>query len=175
MAERPSAGEYLANIRTEVPKMVAGIKELAEAEVKPAVKQAGVGTGLVGAAAVIGGLALLFVVISGAFGIGLIFVHFVGLTQTASMGLGFLIAGVLWALVALIVLKLGLGRFKKVKAPELTIAEARASFQALSDSIGTGIVDARLGVVDRRGAVVHLPEGDGATEARYAADPGSLR
>ena len=50
MSDRPRLGDQIATIKGAIPKMIAGIKELAKAELVPSAKHAGIGGGLFGGA-----------------------------------------------------------------------------------------------------------------------------
>ena len=54
MAQRPSVFDYVNNVTTEATRLFSGIRELAKAEIRPSAKHAGIGAGMLGAAAVIG-------------------------------------------------------------------------------------------------------------------------
>ncbi len=173
MARRPSVGDYIANIKAAAPKMVSGIKELAAAEIKPTVKHAGIGGGLLGGAAVFALTALSILVLAFAFGLSVFFFYVANRGLLVALTLGFLTAGVLLLLLAALLGLLGKTQVEKVKAPTMTIEETKKAINALGNSLTAGVADAKIGVVDRHRAGRPWDEvySGGATEARYVADP----
>ena len=141
MAERPTAGDYLKVLRASVPTMVTQIKELAAAELKPAVKNGGVGAGLFGGAAVIGITALKLFLLTGAFALSMIYAEVLGRNPLTALTLGFLTMSVLALIIVAVLALLGKGKISKVKAPEATIAETKASLSAVADAIENGVTD----------------------------------
>lgn len=173
MVQRPSAGDYIANITTQVPRMISGISELAKAEIKPSVKHAGIGGGMLSAAAVVGLSVLRLLMIASAFACAIFFHYVLNFNVLAAITFGFLTMGILGLVIAGIFALMGKGQLGKVKAPQAAIAETKASLAALSNSISAGVTDAKLGVVDRQGvsSTDLQSRTAGATEGRHAADP----
>lgn len=153
MSSRPTAGDYIENIKTSAPKVVEGIKELAAAELKPAIKHAGLGSGLLSGAVVFafGAAKLLF--LAGGFALSVFFFYVAQCALLVSLTLGFLTMAVLLLLGAVLFILIGKSQIKKVKAPTQTIDEIKAAVSAVSESVSAGSQDAKLGVVDRQGAV----------------------
>lgn len=147
MAERPTAGDYLKVLRTTVPTMVSQIKELATAEIKPAVKNGGIGVGLFGGAAVVGLTVLKLFLLTGAFAFSMIYAEVAGRNPLTALTLGFLTMSVLALIIMAVLALLGKGRISQVKAPEATIAETKASLNAFADAIEQGVTDATQGRV----------------------------
>lgn len=142
MATRPSASDYIRTLQATVPTLARQIKDLAIAEMKPSAVHGGIGAGMFGGAAVFGLNALKLLCFAGAFGVSLLYYHF-GLFDTlSSLALGFLSVGVALGLIALIVALIGYGQVKKIKKPEATIAEAKASLGAIGDAVQMGTADA---------------------------------
>lgn len=171
MVQRPSAGQYLTNIKAAATNMVSGIKELASAEVVPAAKHAGVGGGLLAGAGVFALGALRMFILAGGFGLAVFFYYVANRGVLAALALGFVTMGVLALLVAALLGLIGKGQVSKVKAPTATIAEAKASVAALGDAVVSGVNAVELGVVDPENVGrPWLESGNGATDAKYVAD-----
>ncbi len=112
-ASERSLGELVASATADISTLMRKEVELAKFEVKREVKQAGIGAGAFGAAGFTGLLALLFLSVALAFGISKILGDHVGL--------GFLIVGVLYLVVAAIAGLIGKKSLSKVGKPEKTI------------------------------------------------------
>ncbi|MDO5083970.1 phage holin family protein [Arachnia propionica] len=133
MASTPTTFQKLRDSLTE---FVARESELAKAELIPAAKHAGIGSGLAAGAAAFLFHAAWMLVITLGFGIGWLFNALAGVSLMGSLTLGFLISMVLSLIVAAVLALLARGRFLRVEAPHATIEEARATFTALTDSLG---------------------------------------
>lgn len=148
MAESPELGDIVKNITDDVKILVQAEMELAKAELVPSAKNAGLGAGMFGVAGYFGLSALTMLYIAGALGI-------------AALGLpiavGFLImAGVLLVIAGILAL-IGVGRMKKIKGPEKTVAEAQTS------------VDVVKGAVTRANAAAKAPQIEGKVVEEKAA------
>lgn len=128
---QPNAFQLLRDSLTE---FVSRESELAKAEILPAAKHAGIGSGLVGGAVAFLLHAIWMLVITIGFGVGWIF-NALGVSFMGSLTLGFLVSLILAVLFAVILALLARRWFRKVKAPTATIEEAKATFIALSDSL----------------------------------------
>ncbi|RRD49188.1 phage holin family protein [Arachnia propionica] len=128
---QPNAFQLLRDSLTE---FVSRESELAKAEILPAAKHAGIGSGLVGGAVAFLLHAIWMLVITIGFGVGWIF-NALGVSFMGSLTLGFLVSLILAVLFAVILALLARRRFRKVKAPTATIEEAKATFIALTDSL----------------------------------------
>lgn len=176
MTQRPTAGDFIANIQANAPKMIEGIKEMAASEVGPTAKHAGFGGGLLGGAGVfaLGGLRLLF--LAAGFGLSVFYFYVANRAVLASLALGFLTLSLILLLLAGLMALLGRSQLLKVKAPTQTIAETKLVITSLAQAASAGAVDAKMGVSDRHG--VGRPwakeEPVAATEARYLADPNTV-
>ena len=107
-----SLSELLSQVTTDLGNLVRKEIELAKVETKEQVGQAGKAGGMLGAGAVGGLLALIF--LSGALAWGL--------AEIMPTGFAFLIVGVLWAVVAAVAIMAGRKRLKQVRpVPEQTI------------------------------------------------------
>ncbi|HSO70252.1 MAG TPA: phage holin family protein [Arachnia sp.] len=127
----------LVDIKDAVSDFVARESELAAAELKPAAKAAGIGAGLFAGAAVFVFHAVWMLVILIALALGLLLHAVTPLGPWSSFTLGFL-ASVLFSLVvALVLVILGRNKFREVKKPEATIAEAKATLDAVVAAIAS--------------------------------------
>lgn len=128
----------IVEIKDAVSDFVAKESELAAAEIKPAAKAAGMGAGFFAGAAVFLFHALWMLVILIALAVGLLLQALTPLGPLASVTLGFLVSVLFSLLVAAILAVLGRGKFKDVKKPEATIAEAKATLDVVVDRLTHG-------------------------------------
>lgn len=145
MAKRPSIGDYLETIKESAPRMLSDIGELAKAEIKPAAKHGGIGAGAFGVAAVFGTALLWILLLVTGFAFAIIFNQAVGMSAVTSLCLGFLCVAGLALVLSAVFGVLGYLQIKKVKAPEMTIAETKASVKAISEAVSNGVRDAQDG------------------------------
>lgn len=133
----PTSTEAKFNeVMAAINEFIANEGELAKAEIKPAVKNAGIGSGAFAAAGTLAFHALWMLVIALALAIGWAFTAFTVLSPWASFTLGFVIAALISLFLGFICFKVGQSFMKKVKKPEATIAEAKASLQTIAQSLG---------------------------------------
>ena len=137
---RPS--EYLHQIATNGGAAASHIGELANAEIKPAIKGAATGSGLFAGAGFLGYSALKVFGIALAFLFGWIFSALVGLSVLMSLFIGFAILGVLTLGLVVVFGVMGKRRFKKVHAPMATFEEIKATIGSLGPAIADGVKDA---------------------------------
>lgn len=135
---QPSQPHPLVEIKDAVSDFVAKESELAAAEIKPAAKAAGIGAGFFAGAAVFLLHALWMLVILIALAVALLLQAVTPLGPLASVTLGFLVSVLFSVGVALVLVTLGRGKFKDVKKPEATIAEAKATFDVVIDRLAHG-------------------------------------
>lgn len=109
--------------------------ELAGAEIKPAAAAAGKGSALGAAGAVFLLHTVWMLVIVFALLIGWAFDAFTDLSTGGSYTLGFAIAALISAIIGLVLFLIARGQFKKVKKPEATIAEAKATVDAVGHAL----------------------------------------
>lgn len=121
----------LVDIKDAVSDFVARESELAAAELKPAAKAAGIGAGLFAGAAVFAFHAIWMLVILIALAVGLLLYAVTPLGPWGSFTLGFLISMLVSVAAALVLALLGRNRFRRVKKPDATIAEAKATLDAV--------------------------------------------
>lgn len=109
--EDKSLGELVATATKDLGQLVRSEVALAKAEVTKEVKAAAKGGAMFGAAGYVGHLAVLFLSIALAFGIGALL----------SLGWGFLIVGVLYAATAAVLALKGKKSMQAMGKPERTI------------------------------------------------------
>lgn len=143
MAEHPRPSEYIANIKTSLPRIVSDIKELASAEIVPSAKHAGFGGGLFSGAGVFALFALNCLLWAAVFGVSNFYHYVAGRDWFTALALAFITCAVLLLILAGVLAVIGYRQFKQVKAPTATIEEARASISALSSSVSAGARDAK--------------------------------
>jgi len=127
-------GHAVKALRDELTVFAEREKELAAAELKPAARHAAFGAGFFGGAAIFVVHALWMLVIAVAFLVCWLVTAVFGLSLTAGLVWGFAVSAVFSLLVGGLLALLGMRRFKKVKMPEASIAEAKATLNTLVDS-----------------------------------------
>ena len=135
MATTPTAFQQLRDSLTE---FLSRESELAKAELLPAAKHAEIGSGLAAGAAAFLFHAAWMLVITLGFAIGWLFNAVAKVSLMGSLTLGFLLSMVIALIVAVVLGLFARGQFLKVQAPHATIAEAKATFNALTDSFSEG-------------------------------------
>ena len=111
-APERSLGELVQTATRDLSLLVSQEIALAKMEIKREVTAAGKGAGLFGGAGVTGLLALLFLSIALAFALG----------RPTTLGVGFLIVGLLYLVIAAVLGLVGKKKISQVGAPERTIA-----------------------------------------------------
>ena len=119
-------------------------KELAKEELVPAARSAGIGAGMFTGAGLFALHALWMILLCIALGVGWLLTSFTELSPWGSFTVGFLLTAVFSLLVGFILFKVGQANMKKVKAPEATISEAKATFSSLVDSASSKEQELRL-------------------------------
>lgn len=147
---RPDANEFLTRLKQDAPQMLKDNVELAKAEMIPAAKAAGIGSGMFGGAGffALRGLALLFY--AAVFAVAMMFNQLVGKSALTSLALAFLIVGIVVLLIAVVLALIGKGQFKKVKAPQATVDEFKANLAALSAGVAKGRDEVTANLVERK-------------------------
>jgi uncharacterized membrane protein YdfJ with MMPL/SSD domain len=107
----PSLGDLVATATKDLSSLMRQELELAKVEIKRDVVAAGKGAGGLGAAGFAGMLGLIFLSIAAAYALG----------RVVPLGVGFLIVGVAYLLVAGLAALIGLKSFKKMQPPAKTI------------------------------------------------------
>ncbi len=123
-------GDIVKDIQGEIRTIVKGEVDLAKAELVPSAKNAGMGAGAFTGALYFMLNALLLLYVAGALAIWQ--------WLNIPIALGFVImAGVLFVIAGILGL-FGLGRVKKVKGPERTVAEGRQTVDAVKVAVARG-------------------------------------
>lgn len=124
--------DNVKDIRENLGDFLSKEAELAKAELVPSAKKAGIGAGMF---AISLGFALhaVWMLVIALAALFTWLLTLTGLSLALSFILGFLIAAVVSLIFAGVFALIGIGNFKKVKAPEATIAEFKATLNAVSD------------------------------------------
>ena len=138
MTDRLQVGDVINNLKTDVPQMLNDNVALAKAELQPAAKHAGVGSGLFGTAGYFAMNALSLLILTGAFALTLLFNAVVGLGVILSLIIGFGLMAIICLAIAGVLALLGTKQFKQVKKPEATIAEFQSTVHALGAAVKQG-------------------------------------
>lgn len=147
MMTEPSDAGPLQEFKEQLAEFIAREKELAKAELVPAAKSAGIGAGLFAGAGVFALHALWMLLLCLALGVGWFLTSFTALSPWGGFTLGFLLTAILSLIVAFILIKVGQLNMGKVKSPDATIEEARATISSLVDA-AAGRRPERLAVVE---------------------------
>lgn len=137
---RPS--EYLHQITSNGGAAASRIGELAGAEIKPAVKGLGAGSGLFAGAGFFAYTALKIFGLALGFLLAWVFSAVAGLSMLMSLFLGFLIVAVLTLVIVVVAFVMGKRQFKHVHAPTATIAEIKATLGAIGPAVADGVKEA---------------------------------
>ncbi|MGJ6979793.1 phage holin family protein [Aestuariimicrobium soli] len=138
MTDRLQVGDVINNLKTDVPQMLNDNVALAKAELQPAAKHAGVGSGMFGTAGYFAMNALSLLFLSGAFALSLLFNAVVGLGVLLSLIIGFAAMAIICLLIAGLLALVGKKQFEQIKKPEATIAEFQSTVQALGAAVKQG-------------------------------------
>ncbi len=132
----PLPASTLNRVKENVSDFIAVESELAKAELVPAAKHAGIGTGLFAGASAFIFHAIWMLIIAVAIAISWALNSFTPLGPWGAFTFGFLITVVMSLLIAFILIMLGRAQLRQVKKPEATIAEAKATLDSISDALG---------------------------------------
>lgn len=136
VAEPEPTQSKISEALNAINEFLADETELAAAELKPAAKHAGIGAGFFAGASAFAMHALWMLIIAGALAIGWALVTWTPMSPWAAFTWGFVITALVSLLIGFVLIKLGQSQMKKVKKPEATIAEAKATLQAIAYSLG---------------------------------------
>ena len=118
-----SVGELVGKVASDVGALISSQIELAKVELREEAAQAGRAAGMLGAAAFVAWFAALFLSFAAAWGLG---------ELLDSIPLGFMIIGVIDALVAAVLFVQGRNRLREVHpVPEATLASIKEDIQWL--------------------------------------------
>jgi uncharacterized membrane protein YqjE len=109
-----SVGDLVGELTEDFGSLVQSHVELAKEEILTELKEAARGALLLGGSAVVGGIAILIVSFAAAWGLAEI---------VDSVWLGFLLVGLLWAIVAGVLFMTGRRTIEDVQPPQKTIEE----------------------------------------------------
>ena len=143
MSDRPRLGDQIATIKGAIPKMIAGIKELAKAELVPSAKHAGIGGGLFGGAGASAFFAFKCLLWAATFGVANFYHYVAGRDWFTALALAFVTFAVIALVLAAVMGLIGWLQVKKVKMPTATSEETKASISALSSSVTAGLDDVK--------------------------------
>lgn len=135
-AETEPMESKLGDALEAINEFLANEAELAAAELKPAAKHAAIGAGMFTGAGAFAMHALWMLIIAFALGIGWALDAWTSLGPWGSFTIAFILAGIFSLLFGFILVKLGQNQMKQVRKPEATIAEAKATLQAIAHSLG---------------------------------------
>jgi hypothetical protein len=127
----PELGEIITNLKQDLPALVKDNIALAQSEMKPAAKHAGIGGGMFGGAGYLALHAVSMLVIAGGFGFSLMYASLLGWGPLLSAAVGFASMAVLLLIIVAVLALLGKAQIGKIKKPEATIEEAKATQQAI--------------------------------------------
>jgi len=122
--EEPTIGRLIKDAQTDFSTIMRKEIQLAKAELKVSVSAGGMGAALIGAALFVLVLAVIMLSVAIAY-----FIHWNG--KGLDLHWAFLIVFAFYVLVAVLLVLLGIRRFKKVKAPERAIGQGREIPRAL--------------------------------------------
>jgi uncharacterized membrane protein YqjE len=114
--QEPSIGAIVSDIAGDLSALMRQELELAKAELRESASHAGQAAGMFGGAGLAGHLALLFLSVAAWWGLG---------EAIDSLGWSALIVGVIWAVVALVLLSVGRQRMKAVTGVPRTVDTAK--------------------------------------------------
>jgi hypothetical protein len=144
MAQRVPVGDYVNAIKDNAPVVLSGIKELAGAAIKPSAKHIGIGSGLIGATAVVGFAALRILIVALAFLASWLYSR-LGLSVLFSLFLGFITIMVLALLLTAFLATRGIGQFKQVHGPSQAMKELSTTMSDVSTAASAGADIAKAG------------------------------
>lgn len=140
MAEQDLAG-IIKDIQNDVRAIVKGELDLIKAELVPQAKTAGIGAGLIGAAAYLAITAAMLIFLALAFLLSLGFMTWFNLPLFGAATLGFVITAVVLLLVAGVLGLIARQRMVFTK-PERSINQAEQTGQVLSQAVKGAIAEA---------------------------------
>lgn len=127
-------GHPLVEIKDALADFVAVESELAVVELTPTAKSAGIGAGLFAGAAVFVFHVIWMLVLAVALGVALL-ISLTGMGPLGSITLGIVASMVFSLIVAAVLVLLGRNKFREIQKPEATIAEAKATLDAVVDVV----------------------------------------
>ncbi len=122
--DEPTIGKLVADASRDISTLISKEIELAKSELKVSVTAGGIGAGLLIAALYVLTIAFVILSIAAAY-----LISWDG--RVMDLKWSFLVVFGLWTLLAVLLVLVGIGRLKKVRAPEHAIAEGKKIPQAL--------------------------------------------
>ncbi len=150
-AQRINPKQLVDNIKGDAQVITRDIPKLAQAELKPAAKAAGIGGGMFGAAGYLAANAASLLFLAGAGAFGAWFVHLFNWGWLAAAALGAVVMAIILLLIAGILALLGKSQIKKVQPPKQTIAETKATVDSIKASLTRGVQEVNTDARDRSG------------------------
>ncbi|MDR2619696.1 MAG: phage holin family protein [Propionibacteriaceae bacterium] len=138
--------QNITTIMTDGPAVLAGVKDLAAAELKPAVKAGAVGTGLFGATATVGLAVLRFALLTFAFLFSYLYTVIFDVSYPAGLIFGFATMTLLALAVTVVFALMGSKQFKKVHGPKAALEQLRESILAVTNAAAAGSTEAAAGI-----------------------------
>lgn len=140
-----SVGDLVISVKNDVLALVQNEIALAKAEMIPQAKSGGIGAGFFLGAGyfALNGLSLLF--LSGAIALGQLFDE-----DTGGLALGFVIMAVIVFVIAAILAGIGMLFVNKVKGPQRTKAQARASIETIRDAVTRATAEVQTSELERK-------------------------
>lgn len=126
--------DNLSNIKDQLGEFFSREAELAKAEIVPSAKKALSGT-ILAVIALTFGLHAIWMLVIALAAVFTWLVSLTGLSVPLSLIFGFLIAMVVSLLIGAVIGFLAWRKYKQVKAPTATIAEAKATLTAITDGL----------------------------------------
>jgi protein-S-isoprenylcysteine O-methyltransferase Ste14 len=123
--EERSLGELVSSLSSDLTTLAKDQIELAKSEVRDSARRGGKGAGLIAGAALLGLLASVLFSIAAAYGLIALGLH---------PGFAFLIVGVVYVIVAAILLLVARSQFRRITPPERTIASVQETAAVLRQS-----------------------------------------
>lgn len=138
MPNTSQAKQFVERIKADGATIAQDLAALAKAEITPAAQHAGKGGGMFGAAGYLALNAVSLLFLAGAAAFTLLFAEAIGLGVLLSVVLGLLAMALVLLVLAAILALVGKKEIEQVKAPEATIAEAKATIEAFKTSAAEG-------------------------------------
>lgn len=137
MADKRQVSDFFATLKTDGPSLVKDNIALVKAEIKPAVKHAGIGGGMFGGAGYFAIVGVNMLWLCAAFAFTLMW-HAAVSSVLVALVLGFATDGVVMLVIAGILALVGKGQISKVQPPKESVAEAKKTVATLKSSFARG-------------------------------------
>ncbi|MEA5655288.1 phage holin family protein [Cutibacterium granulosum] len=141
MAEKRPVSEIMATLKTDGPALVKENVALAKAEIKPAVKHAGIGGGMFAGAGYFAVIGANMMWLCGAFALTLAW-HAAVSSILLALVLGFASTAVALFLIAGVAALVGKVQVSKVQPPRQSVEEAKRTVGTLKSAVSRGVDNA---------------------------------